>query len=332
MESAQFDQICCLFALGKRTDHPRKLSGGLIHAMYELNTTEGRYAVKCLNPSIMKRPEAVANFRDAEDIALFVGRHLSALPAKRIRGEAVQQVGDKYVLLFDWVDGNMLTLKEVQASHCKTIGSYLAGVHQLDFKTSPMLDCARTGYHDWAADLKRGRAINAEWSYALTGIVEALPVWEEQAVRASAVLSSDFVMSHRDLDPKNVLWTQAGPVVIDWESAGPIHRALDILETVLYWSEDETGRVNEEKFQAFLRGYATKRSLADVEWSVVFDASYSSKLDWLAYNLNRTFNADAAEQRVGTEQVNQTIVDVTRHAERLETVKQWLRMMPPDWE
>ncbi|WP_214851094.1 phosphotransferase [Exiguobacterium sp. s193] len=328
MQPAQFDRICRLFGLGERTEHPRPLSGGLIHNMYELNTTQGRYAVKCLNPQIMKRPEARGNFKEAEDIALFAGRHLAALPAKRLRGEAVQQIGDRYVLLFDWVDGSVLSRKDVTAAHCETIGSYLARVHQLDFETSLMPDDVRTVGHDWAADLKRGHAIGAEWCHALSGIVKALPVWEKQAMRARAALSTGLVTSHRDLDPKNVLWTQTGPVVIDWESAGPISRGLDVLETSLYWSEDETDRVNAEKFQAFLRGYTSQHNLTGVEWSAVFEASYSSKLDWLAYNLNRTFSTDRAERQVGTEQVSQTISDVTRHTERLETVKQWLRMMP----
>ncbi|WP_214811969.1 MULTISPECIES: phosphotransferase [unclassified Exiguobacterium] len=322
MESYRFDQICVLFDLGERTEDPRPLSGGFIHDMYGLRTTKGHYAVKCLNPQIMRRPDAFANFKNAEDFALLVGRHLSALPAKRIRGEAVQQIADEYFLIFDWVDGNLLSLKEIQPSHCNTIGTYLAGLHQLDAGMVPAV--VGTISHEWTTHLIRGQAIDAEWSVALSEITEALKVWNERAVRAEAFLSNAWVMSHRDLDPKNVLWTKNDLVVIDWESAGPIHPVLDVLETALYWSEDETGHLNKQKFQAFFSGYTTKNNLGDAKWSAVIACSYSSKLDWLAYNISRTFSADKTERRIGTEQVKQTILDLKRHTDRMETLKGWL--------
>ena len=62
----------------------------------------------------------------------------------------------------------------------------------------------------------------------------------------------------------------------------------------------------------------------DAKWSAVIACSYSSKLDWLAYNISRTFSADKTERRIGTEQVKQTILDLKRHTDRMETLKGWL--------
>ena len=42
------------------------VSGGLMHKMYKVQTTTGIYAVKCLNPEIMSRPDAMKNYSEAE--------------------------------------------------------------------------------------------------------------------------------------------------------------------------------------------------------------------------------------------------------------------------
>ena len=51
------------------------------------------------------------------------------------------------------------------------------------------------------------------------------------------MLSTTTVISHRDLDPKNVMWNYNKPVLIDWESAGYINPMQDLIETAIYWSK-----------------------------------------------------------------------------------------------
>ena len=52
--------------LGKIIGEITPVSGGLMHKMYKVQTDKGTYAVKCLNPEIMKRPEAFENYTKAE--------------------------------------------------------------------------------------------------------------------------------------------------------------------------------------------------------------------------------------------------------------------------
>ena len=44
------------------------VSGGLMHKMFKVQTTTGTYAVKCLNPEIMSRPDAMKNYSEAERV------------------------------------------------------------------------------------------------------------------------------------------------------------------------------------------------------------------------------------------------------------------------
>ncbi len=60
-------------------------------------------------------------------------------------------------------------------------------------------------------------------------MIDKLINWNSRINEANYKLSEFMVVSHRDLDPKNVMWYQDIPFFIDWEAAGyvkPIPRAV----------------------------------------------------------------------------------------------------------
>ena len=79
----QFEKLCNVLQLGEIVHVPEKISGGLLHRMYAIKTTKGKYAIKALNPQIILRAEAMQNFINSEEIANIASKSLSALPAKR---------------------------------------------------------------------------------------------------------------------------------------------------------------------------------------------------------------------------------------------------------
>ena len=63
------------YGLGEITGPVEPVTGGLMHKMYKVQTISGIYALKCLNPDIMKRPGALANFAAAEDLERLLEEH-----------------------------------------------------------------------------------------------------------------------------------------------------------------------------------------------------------------------------------------------------------------
>ena len=64
--------LTCLFekySLGKIQRDSLSVEGGLLHQMYHVVKDQGAYAVKLLNPNIMKRPKALGNMVNSEYIA-----------------------------------------------------------------------------------------------------------------------------------------------------------------------------------------------------------------------------------------------------------------------
>ncbi len=74
--------------------------------------------------------------------------------------------------------------------------------------------------YDWSKYLLLGQDINAEWIHQLSHRIDELNKWNYELIEASNSLGSNLVLSHRDLDPKNVMWKDNNPYIIDWEAAG----------------------------------------------------------------------------------------------------------------
>ncbi|PFG03507.1 phosphotransferase [Bacillus sp. es.034] len=319
-------EVCLQTHLGEWITVPVKVSGGLLHTMYAVETTKGKYAVKALNPSIMKRPDALGNYIRSEQVARLVCKNVPALPAKTFEGNAIQKVGDQWFLVFDWVEGRSVKQDEIGIDHCRKIGSVLADIHHTDFqelRIEPEETEVRPSV-DWNAYLKKGQVMEAEWVKSFKDIIENLYEWDAGAREAEPRLGNDRVMSHRDLDPKNVIWVQGEPVVIDWESAGFIHPMHDLIETALYWS----GATNQDRFSAFTSGYKGENGAITADWEAVLANGFSGKLGWLEYNLKRSLwleCTDEEEQRLGIRQVIETIGELREYANRIPELLKGLK-------
>ena len=67
------------------------VSGGLMHRMYRVETDGGKYAVKHLNPIIMKRPDALANYAKAEKLEeTLAARKAELEKLKKEQGDVIE--------------------------------------------------------------------------------------------------------------------------------------------------------------------------------------------------------------------------------------------------
>ena len=325
----QFEKLCNTRNLGEITKAPAKVSGGLLHRMFAIETTKGKYAVKALNPQIMARPTALPNYIRAEKAAAIASTRLPALPAKIIEGEFIQKIDQQYYLIFEWIEGNTLEPDEIDVSHCKKIGAILSDIHNTDFsqiENHMALDQMKE--IDWGFYLEEGKKAGSVWVSLLRDTVNQLYIWTEKTKQSSMKLSSDMVISHRDLEPKNVMWSQGNPIIIDWESAGAIHPKHDVVETALYWSVNETGGIDREKFNAFVNSYFQKQSgEVETDWGMVLSLGFQGKLEWLEYSLKRSLNiesTDVNDQEQGTAEVTGTINALKAYEDLIPTLETWL--------
>ncbi|TCZ79344.1 aminoglycoside phosphotransferase family protein [Paenibacillus albiflavus] len=325
----KFERLCNELNLGEILKEPETISGGLLHRMFSVETTNGKYAIKALNPQIMARPTALNNYHRSERIANIAANELSVQPAKIIEGKFIQSIDDQYYLIFDWIEGISLKSSEINNVHCERIGLILADIHKTDFSQIILTDnyLDNTAEIDWNFYLSKGREIDSEWVDLLQENIDQIFVWSAKAKRSSIMLSAEKVISHRDLEPKNVMWVQENPIIIDWESADYINPKHDLIETAIYWSVNELGKIDKDKFLAFIYGYQKQYGVLESDWNLILELGYLSKLDWLEYSLKRSLwieCADEKEQQMGTIQVTGTINAIKQYENIISDLVKWL--------
>jgi Ser/Thr protein kinase RdoA (MazF antagonist) len=326
----QFKKLCGALKLGELVGVPEAISGGLLHRMYAVETTHGKFAVKALNPQIMLRPAAMGNYIKSEGIAAIAARNIPALPAKRFNGSFMQEIDNQFYLVFDWVEGKSLKQNEINIVHCEKIGTILAGIHMTDFSKLGLINdwSDNTQLTDWNCYLQKGQENNAMWVNLLLETIDKLYDWNAQANKSAKLLASEMVISHRDLDSKNVMWNEDKPLIIDWESAGYVNPMQELTETAIYWSENEAGNLEKERFLAFIDGYKKRYGTVQANWRMVLEGGFSGKLGWLEYSLKRSLLiecADKEEQQMGTEQVTGTINAIVSYAGMISKLEKWLK-------
>lgn len=115
-------------------------------------------------------------------------------------------------------------------------------------------------------------------------------------------------VSNEDMDPKNIMWDNGNPWVIDLECldyGNPISHALQL---ALQWSGITTCNMDIEKMVAFFNGYLEAYDNCFRAYSDVFGLAYTW-VEWLDYNIQRALGAciDEAERQIGISEVRNTV-------------------------
>ncbi|MFC6230691.1 phosphotransferase [Paenibacillus allorhizosphaerae] len=94
------------------------------------------------------------------------------------------------------------------------------------------------------------------WTNDLINLEPLLTKWKRQADEASERLLTRQVISHRDMDCKNVLWDRRHrPFIIDWEAAGCTNPLQELVNVALAWSGADTEALDQERFEAVIESY-----------------------------------------------------------------------------
>ncbi|MEU0192747.1 phosphotransferase [Streptomyces afghaniensis] len=143
--------------------------------------------------------------------------------------------GGSYVKLYDWVDGTRADASDPDV---------------LDWfgRTMALLHRAGEGAVETPGDWYERCPDDADWEDLLKKVRDAGLPWSDELGRFIATSAprlahwvtpsapDGLVTSHLDLQPQNVLVSQAGPVLLDWDNAGPISAEREFARAVYVWS------------------------------------------------------------------------------------------------
>jgi aminoglycoside phosphotransferase (APT) family kinase protein len=195
------------------------VDGGYANRLYRLDTDQGSFAVKELNLVDRRWP-----YR-ADDVFRF---ERAAFAAGIPMPEPIFAGPDP--LVHRWVDGEKVPEAPVSAAYAFEIGESLARIHALDAAWSPAPN-EEPASQDWAELAARSSATGQPWADELASHVEtflAIAHFVDTCARPGPI-----VLTHKDIQPWNLLARDGRPVLLDWELSGMLDLSGELGSTAL---------------------------------------------------------------------------------------------------
>lgn len=303
---------------------PEKVAGGLLHRMWRVDTTSGAYAVKQLNAEVMKRPNIEQAYIRSESIAAaYAEAGVPAIPAIMDDANPLHRCGNDTVMIYEWFEGSSAAVGSTDPGRSFKIGTLLASLHKYQPDVADLEPPSITNFGDdhWRRLLKQAYQKRTPWISEFESVLADIISLSVQYSQAAEELRDELVISHRDMDQKNVLWTAENkPAIIDWEAAGLTNPAMELFDGAVNWSrlaEDDTGL---ESFDAYIRGYQSINKGPRTPARAALLGVLGNWMEWLEFNIRRSLSdgADAVEKKLGESEVFSTIRIILSLHDRFE--------------
>lgn len=219
-----------------------RVHGGFANRLYRLDTDQGSFAVKELN---------LVDRRTTYRVEDVFGLERAAFAAGIPMPEPIS--ASQHTLVHRWVEGEKLPEAPVSAAYAFEIGEVLARIHALDVEwTDASIEDPAS--RDWPELAERAAATGQPWADELASHVEtflAIAHFVDTCERTGPV-----VLTHKDIQPWNLLARGGRPVVLDWELSGMLDLASELGSTALSLAKG-SGFDNIEPtiFRSVLDGY-----------------------------------------------------------------------------
>ena len=323
-------QLFETLSLGTITAPVISVSGGFMHRMYKVCTESQTYAVKHLNPEIMKRPAAMENYKNAEKLeAILEESGIPIVPALVFDGKKMQEFQGNYFYIFDWHDGSITDWNNITQEQCWKAGNIQGRIHAIKtgrIEATEFIEPELSAI-DWNEYLEKATssATSAAVKEVESLLKENLPLLDyaqTELNKARKSLPNITTIIDEDMDPKNVMWKNGDPVVIDLECLDYGNPVSSAIQLSLQWSGITLCNFDVEKQKAFFEGYVKAYDNGFRDYKSVFGLTYTW-IEWLEYNIQRALGAsqDKAEQEMGLAEVKNTINKIKYIREMEDRIK-----------
>ena len=325
------EKIAKLFSAGGfgEVEPPvERVSGGLMHRMFRVRTAGQDYAVKLLNPEIMKRPEAMRNYRRAESLERILEEAgLPIVPALTVNGRKMQETDGDSFYIFRWQSGKITDWYGITAEQCRQAGKILGRIHALQPERIKHPEPVRSAvpWRKYAEEAKRQKSVIAP---LLCGNLELLEYAQDALNRARQALPDLECITDEDMDPKNVMWDNGKPAVIDLECLDRGNPVSGALQLSLQWAGITVCDLKPYLLKAFFEGYLDAFDCGFRDYGSVTGLAYSW-IEWLEYNINRALGSsrDQDGQETGIAEVRNTMDRLRYLREREDLIRQDLERL-----
>lgn len=219
-----------------------RVHGGFANRMWRLDTDQGSFAVKELNLVDRRRTYPVDDVLRFERAAFSAG---IPMPEPISAGDGM--------LVHRWVEGEKVPEEPVPPAYAFEVGDILARLHALDVEWSgPSTEDPAA--RDWPELAAQAAATGQPWADELASHVATLLAIAEYVDTCER--PGPVVLTHRDIQPWNLLARDGRPVVLDWELSGLVDLSGELGSTALSLAKGPGfDHIEPTIFRALLDGY-----------------------------------------------------------------------------
>lgn len=300
------------FGLGSEVLSMRVITGAWSNRMFRLTTDTGDYAVKqLLDPWGDRRwrdwideawrfeqiayaagvpmPQPVANPRNGSWLAWVE----PALPIRRTTSllEPPDSELRVPVRVHRWAFGRRPAPGPAPSSVASWAGRTLATLHALRVRPVDPTLFPEPDTHTadrWSELVETADRLGAGWARELAAVTDTVTAMAELA--RTTPPAADAVMSHGDLDPKNVVIVSTGPVLCDWDVASPqapMRELADVAFSMGDWTRHDLARSVVSAYEVE-SGTDVHIEPSDLGPQLMVN------LDWIAFNAERALGLRSA--------------------------------------
>jgi Ser/Thr protein kinase RdoA (MazF antagonist) len=241
--------VCETFGLGVATAAPVVAAAGWggRNRVWRVETDRGVFAVKDTIAELLPdQPDAALRI----ELAAHTAGVSCPAPILSINDAVFEEVGGRWYRCHEWVEGSAKQNEDTTPNDARGMGRVVAQLHLVRIDAGPStapVPFERSHWLDLAA-----RSPTSPWSPLLRDHLDSIVAADAMG---ASFRDDASVGSHCDLNAHNVLFTDRGPVLIDWDAAGPTSPANERASTAVLWAQRADGSYSLEVAAAFLRSY-----------------------------------------------------------------------------
>lgn len=301
-----YQRVSDYFDLGHVEQTPNRLIGGRLNQQWIIQTPKGHFVIKKLNPKRVKNEKALTRFIQTNTIAKHFSHYVHASYALEVGHSPLYKDQNTVYMVYPYIKGKVLEQNELTDLHTQKMAKLLATLHSTKIETPLLKERLLHAKHE-DIDIIESKLLHEHphISEQLRAIKKTLYEIITRYDSSQDFFNSDILISHCDLDVKNVVWNKDNePVLIDWEYASQINRYVDLISSSIYWSMNQDYQVDLQKLTLFLKEYTEHTHIIPTkkQLHLGFIGMLAGWTSWLLFNLN---------------QLKRQPVDETQHATAL---------------
>lgn len=288
--------------------------GGLIHKMWQVKTDRGIFALKELSQAIKFDEKTKNSYEESEAIARsFSKAGIPAVSALSRNGRSLYEIDGRFFLCYPWLHGKTLARNEITDLHRVKMAGILADIHRVSYRTFSEKQIEYAQSFDLDELFKEVLSTGPSYKALLMKYADLLLNVASLHAEAILAMPKKGLISHTDLDPKNVMWDeQQNPHLIDWEGAQAINPTQDIVQLAIDWSWSGERSIDWEALKTIIRAFRDNGGVIDQSLvRNVLILILGNSLNWLAFNLKRSIDPCSSERDLSIAQVSESIEGLT---------------------